>query len=531
MNVFIHVPITLLTQVRHWSVFLAGTIMLLVFWVITPLQSAIFNTATITRSISTPMITSADLVSIEQQVSALNANFQNAAYAIAWLGQAIPAFTASKYAVLPFQPSPGHQTAASLETWTTDVDAFSTTLSCSPALVNVTPIGYTFSNDRGCVVPEVNLAATAEYVVNYIGYYDNAQVDWSLQNPNCSTEFSNNFLALWASNSSFNTGTRMYSNLTALFCETAYATTKYKVTVNSSDLAIVSGSQLEDYGSSSASTNISSVFNTTAFEYILATGVNPVDQALDYPSRAILQQDSRLVNYSISMPFSDVVGFAVALNPGTVEALSNPAALQDAFQSAHQLLFATAFTSLLNSTSPSQPMQISRPGIVDATVGAIILVRPVAIVVEIAFGLVAIVAGVLWVYSHRRVSHLHQDPASLADMMAIYKSGRLSPATFDLEEKTSKHALVKVVTGKTYHLMSNSTHMNPVSVAAGNSDLKVASGTPIPLSENAPSISPLELRWYMGVVFVSLILLSILGLAFLNYKSHLLNGVLYPGGQ
>lgn len=52
------VPITAFRR-KHWGVFFAGVIMLMVFWMITPLQSAIFSTGTVTRHILTYMGTNA----------------------------------------------------------------------------------------------------------------------------------------------------------------------------------------------------------------------------------------------------------------------------------------------------------------------------------------------------------------------------------------------------------------------------------------------------------------------------------------
>ncbi|KAF8860270.1 hypothetical protein BDZ45DRAFT_648839 [Acephala macrosclerotiorum] len=521
------VPITALRR-KHWSVFLAGAIMMTVFWAITPLQSAIFNAATITRSISAKMITSAQLISVDQQVSGLNANFLNTAYAISWLGQVLPAFTTAAYAILPFQPIPDHRSTSSLETWTTDADSFSTALSCKPANVNLTGLGYTFSNGKGCVVPQINLPDTiglGDYMVNYIGYFNSPQVDWFLQNPNCSATFSNNFLALWASNSS-RTENGIYSNLTALFCETSYFSTRYSVTVNASNTAIVNGSEI----SSKADSSISDLFNTTAFEYILSTGVNPTDEEIDLPSRAVLEQYPRLINYSLTWPVSNVVGFAVALNPLTVDDLSNPTNLQNAFQMAHQLLFSTAFSSLLNSTNSSSSVQDSRTGLIEETLGAIIFVRPISIAVEIALGVVAIFTAILWYYSHSRASHLRQDPASLADVMSIYSSGRLSPATFDLGEDSNKAALVKAVSDKTYRLLANGIQSENAALPGRDSpqhgySTSVSSFT---RAEDAPAVLPLELHRYMGSIFGLFIFSSIFGVAYLNYQARRLNGLALP---
>lgn len=59
---------------------------------------------------------------------------------------------------------------------------------CSPARVSLGLQGYTFDNGKGYVVPDLlspyQPDPDVDFMINYIGYYDNAQVDWALENPN-----------------------------------------------------------------------------------------------------------------------------------------------------------------------------------------------------------------------------------------------------------------------------------------------------------------------------------------------------------
>lgn len=132
--------------------------MLIVFWVITPLQSAIFNTGTVTRTIKMNMMTTSQPLPLGLQATALNASFLNTAYGISWLNQSLPPFSTRQHTALPFQLYPAHQLSSHSETWTATTDAFSTSLSCSPANVTLTPLGYSFSNGKGCTASEIVLA-------------------------------------------------------------------------------------------------------------------------------------------------------------------------------------------------------------------------------------------------------------------------------------------------------------------------------------------------------------------------------------
>lgn len=333
--------------------------MLMVFWIITPLQSAIFNTGTVTRSRISSMGTTASLIPIQTQVNLLNAGFLNTAYGVSWLSQKLPAFTTAEDAVLPFQPTSDISSILPTETWITTASAYSTNLTCTLANITLNPLSYTFDNGEGCIVPDIALpdanhisqisnadsaTQSSDYMLLYVGYYNNAQVDYSLQNPNCSLDYSNTFLALFAPSSS-RTAVGVYSNLTALFCSTSYHKTDVSVTVNASSHAIVDWSVLQHGTAIALPTD---VFNTSAFEYILGSGVNPTDARANLPDISVLEQYQRLKNYSLTWPVSNMVGFAMALNPLEMQDLAKPAILQTAFQSAHQLLFTTAFKALVS---------------------------------------------------------------------------------------------------------------------------------------------------------------------------------------
>ncbi|KAG4440593.1 hypothetical protein IFR05_003910 [Cadophora sp. M221] len=508
--------------------------MLVVFWAITPLQSAIFNTGTVTRSKVVSMATTATLVSVDRQASVLNANFLNAAYAISWLGQSLPPFTNANYTVLPFGPISRFQHSLPSETWTATRVAFSTSISCSPATVEVTKLGYTFSNGKGCSVSQINLAAShgfGNYMINYIGYFNNPHVDWSLQNPNCSTDFSNNFLALWASGSS-HIERGIYSNITALFCETSYSSRVISVTVNASDSAIVRQQPSHESRPSSLVQSVESIFNTTAFEYVLATGVNPTDQDVNLPDRAVLEQYPRLMNYSLTWPVSNMVGFAIALNPATVEDLADPGALQVAFQKAHQLLFTTAFNSLVQQVNETSPLG-SDTALLQDNPGAIILVRPVAVAVEVALAIVAFMTLLLWYHSHRRQSNLEGDPSSIADLMMVLQAGNISRKdwrlTMDFARTTDDDTLSKEV----YHLTARMPQLS-------HSHVQRASNTPFGSSttvqstggqDEVPPSRPVELRLWSGATFVGILVTAILGLIVLNAQILRHNGLTLPSSN
>jgi hypothetical protein len=196
--------------------------------------------------------------------------------------------------------------------------------------------------------------------------------------------------------------------------------------VNASTFTILDSNQLNGNESRMTTVGIDLMLNTTASEYILATGVNPTEQLTDLPNSEVLDQGPRLQKYNLSFPVSNMVGFAVALNPPTFEDLVSPSALQTAFELAHQLVFTTAFSSLLDPIDEQQALPASRLGALTRSPKAIILVRPVAVAVEAVLGFIISFIILLWYYYDHRRNHLECDPGPIADVMDMIYTGRSS---------------------------------------------------------------------------------------------------------
>ena len=92
----------------------------------------------------------------------------------------------------------------------------------------------------------------------------------------------------------------------------------------------------------------------------MAIGVNPTKQPTGLANNEVLDQGPRLQKYNLSFPVSNMVGFAAALDPHTFEDLVSPSALQTAFELAHQLVFTTVFSSLLDPIDEQQALPASR---------------------------------------------------------------------------------------------------------------------------------------------------------------------------
>ncbi|PMB63832.1 hypothetical protein BM221_010303 [Beauveria bassiana] len=83
------------TSVRKGTgrAFTRGTIVVFVFWVLTPMQGAVFGTAPVLSSPKVNMVYPIALMDPASQATALSQAFVNRGYAITWLNQDLPAVT------------------------------------------------------------------------------------------------------------------------------------------------------------------------------------------------------------------------------------------------------------------------------------------------------------------------------------------------------------------------------------------------------------------------------------------------------
>ncbi|KAL2059944.1 hypothetical protein VTL71DRAFT_10099, partial [Oculimacula yallundae] len=523
------IPITAFRR-RHWAVFLAGTTMILIFWVITPLQSAIFNTGTVTRLIPTDVGTSAGLVPVESQTALLNVNFLNTAYGMSWLKQQLPPFTTSDFALLPFEPAASASPTSPAESWSANTEVYSTSLNCTPADVVIEPKGYKFDNGRGCSVSQVVLATTTfdtQYMVAYIGYHGNAVLEWSLKNPNCSEEHSNNFLAVWASRDSL-LQPGIYKNLTALFCRPSYIVENMYVKVNASDGMVATQDLLPPTVSEK---KVEDIFNTTNFEYLLGVGFQPELKRGNFQDTALLEQFPQLQDYNLTWPVSNMVGFGIALNTTSVAGLADPLQLHSAFERAHKLLFAVAFSTLAvrNRTA----LDDIRPGMKQDTVAAIILVRTISVVVEVALAVIILLAVSLWYYSSKRPNHLVRDPASIADVMSAVQHESVS-GLFRNNGTMAAEVLSQEISSKIFSIDNVQVHGKPSlrllakSPSNQDSSLRTSTSSTDVSSGSFKPVRPAELKSVVGYVLVLVLLSSMGGITFLNMWSQKRNGITLP---
>ncbi|KAK7430363.1 hypothetical protein QQZ08_003111 [Neonectria magnoliae] len=340
---------------KHWPVFFAGTAMVIVFWLLTPLQSALLGTSAVPQTEQATISTRSELRPLLEQEALLSPKILNTGYAIGWLGQPYPSFTTSKYALLPFYLEKDPAPAAVATNWTAETTKLSTELTCWPAEQEKNgPRGkasVNFLNGQGCNVT-VSLTQYTNYTMFYIGYTSSAYSDHFLAGPYCpkTSNSTHQFLAIWSTTIPESNATDPDFNVTALFCQPQYYKQKVLVTMVSSNLEPVEDSL---QATSPRELLTEKEFNSTAFEFLLANGMSQNVTVRDFPFGSVVEQHPRLNDTGLSQPVSNMVGFALAGRDSLTADYSSPKALAKIYHDAHQHLFSVAVDELVNNADIS----------------------------------------------------------------------------------------------------------------------------------------------------------------------------------
>ncbi|KAH8908325.1 hypothetical protein BR93DRAFT_976515 [Coniochaeta sp. PMI_546] len=511
---------------KHWQVFLAGTIMMIVFWAVTPLQSAIFGLQTVVVTKTVSMADTARFATLGQQLDVLDASVLQDAYAMTWLGQPLPGFTTSDHAFVPFEPVAQGSDVLPEETWTTTATALSTDLDCWPAVVTDTAITGTFGfdNGRGCsaelalnIRPVSGNGTNIKYTIIYVGYHEEAHLDWFLENPNCSQAASHQFLAIWTSTRS--------TNLTALFCEPSYQKQTVSVRMSAQDRRPQETSILPV---GEAVAVAPEEFNTTAFEYLLGTGLASKQMRRDYPRDRVIDQYATAKDTRLAFPLTNMVGFALGLKNATLDDLQNATVLQHTFASAHKLIFSAAMPQLMTAVeSPTSP----RSGTVQYTLYGVVVSRPISLVVEALLGFIAVLVAAILYLTCRTHSTLARDPGGLAATLGIFRESRLLLNDFAPKDQYDEDTLRKSVQGNRYRLVDVPSLRGPglqIETLIKQSDSQGLDEQPNTRHDIGKATQHKALKPLSGGLFVVTLLSGIAVLSYLKRQEQLLGGLPRP---
>ncbi|KAK1965932.1 hypothetical protein LY78DRAFT_74994 [Colletotrichum sublineola] len=509
----------------HWAVFYGGTVMVMIFWLITPFQSAILGTGPVdvrrTTTVSIPELPRP----ASEQILPMDQSILNEGYAITWLNQTYPPYTTADYTLLPFTVDSGVEHTASTN-WTGSTTKFWTQLDCWPAQFAPRGPYYDFLDGRGCnasdIVPYGGVPSSGQiYNMQYIGYHNSAWADYWLSQ-SCSKAAQHQFLAIWA----------RVKDVSALFCETNYFKQQVNATVSS-----VTKKPLEDsvVPTGPRERLPSTEFNSSAFEHLLGAGVSSVELEVrrDYPFGHLLEQHHQVKHLNISWPSSPLVGFAIGqMNVTTLDSFHNNGFLGDGFNRTHKLLFSIALRRMLASTT-SEPLT---RGVVDFEQYGIIVSRLFSAIVEGLLVLVGIFTIMLWWHSHKATSRLTIDPASLGSLMSLCQNSSVLLDKFAGKGCLPDDKLQEAFQDKRFQLFcgcqSRSGKMT-IKVVDTREEfyesqrLSIEPDLELSVGHYSP-VKPLALRREIGVVVILCMVGAVIALIYLKLQEQRLGGLIRP---
>ncbi|MCJ1314039.1 hypothetical protein MMC25_007719 [Agyrium rufum] len=492
----------------HWSVFSAGITTILVFWVITPLQSAVFATSLQRISYDSTVSHIQTVVPIGQQSSVLNTKFLNQAYGVSWLDAQLPSFTTKDLAVRPFYLSNNTMVQGQGETWTAPTVSCWTQLDCEPAVVTNPKMNhiYSFDDGQGCLYNDVGLdLAASQTFLQYIGYYCSPYSDYNLQYFSCPDVAQHRFLSIWA-DATTRSATGAYANMTALFCTPSYYTEDVMATVLASDLIVIS---VQPTGPPKPFVE----FNITSFEHIIDNGISDIPYTGDFYDDYILNMNPKTLADNLSWPFTQMVGFARADRHISIAEFSQPATMHRAYENVHKLLFAIAMAHIAdNNITPGDDTQGTRL----VAVNAIVVIRFFAMILEVSLALVAIGCISLGIIYWKQPNLMSYDPASLADLMSLLPAVHLiDPLLGNCGYLTAVELEAKFH-GERFELIIecvHGKHMLHLRRAQDSTTTRTIPGKLRASKKAVQGVRPIELRAPIGLMFSSMLLAAVAVLA------------------
>ncbi|KAL8842259.1 MAG: hypothetical protein Q9170_000585 [Blastenia crenularia] len=500
----------------------------MVLWGVTPLVGSVFARSLVVINKQVDVSTAATLLPLRDQSPAFNTDFMMAAYGIAWLGQALPAWVTAQGALEPFAVEGGESVGFLNQSWTAETTLYGTSLNCEVADAKNESAGFSYSNNKRCTTTAgaLNMDPISQYGGLYIGYYLDQSSDFSLSGLGCSSAMNSHlFLALWGQ-SWFD---HPEDNVTAYFCEPKYWTQKVKASLEVPSMEISEIIPIDQQLPLSDDS-----FNRSAFEYNIGTGAQPFSQRADISeTTVIINQLANLAGLGFNSTTTNMVGYALGLSRMNASQYIDPHNLVSSFQNAHKLLHALATKQLMKSESNGGE---TRPAILSGKANAITVVRPLTITVEAVLGIIAALTIALLVYSRKRTSQLSKDPASLTEILRMVTKPENLGASRSNSTPETRQKRNALLNGKIISLETNEVSPNLPLDKSVNQPLSMPSRTApgcgkVDVSKDVPFVRPFEMRVGTAVLFITVLFLALATVVALKWFADKNNGLPLPSDK
>ncbi|KAL5630069.1 hypothetical protein BROUX41_001675 [Berkeleyomyces rouxiae] len=337
-------------------VFYSSLIILLVSMVIVPLQSAAISTETVNVVRKSLATTTKDFIPIGSQSPNLDQSVLYTLYTSTWLNQSLPPFTTETYSLVPFDiqlddidnATPmGNLTSTTTKIWTN--------LTCTPAehdILYPRPNSMSwYSNGYGCNVTNMTLETSSPgtYRFWWIAYQDSPYASYSLKpyGNDCPVSVGEHLFLLSWSHRSRITPQDFVANY--MFCESSYYTQEVEATVSYPGFAPLSYAPIGELQRLD-----DKIFNISAFEYLVGSGVLMDDQPRDFLLSHYIEQYPQVLGLyeDVMSPIDTMVGFALGRNKDlSIDAYEDTGILAEAFTGAQRSLFAISVSHLLSQNT------------------------------------------------------------------------------------------------------------------------------------------------------------------------------------
>ena len=407
--------------------------MVLIFWVVTPLQSSLLTAELVAQETPTQFTPTAKLASYSNQSKELGSAFFYYSYSVTWLGEKIAGFMTRDFVAIPFKPvnSTYETVSQGNESWTAVTRVYQTSIDCVPANITKVDRGnlYTIYNDTATFVeadrqsnsPEYNftttncswtvtpLSGTATSNLMYIKYDPNGLFLSDLEGPAC--EDKRMFLGVWAKSRFPETGSTDI-DVAGIYCRPRYSFADVEITVDATNLGITRFSFI---GEPKPLTAEDGIIDIDIFEEYLGAGSSrdPGNARIFFSTSAPTTR-VRYEDWNLWSPTRQI-GYAIGLENKTFDDFRDPKIFGDAMNKTHKLLFNYAVSSLFRHGD--QPQQVNGTRVIRKE--GVVVVTVVAHLLAGFLSVVAVCLAAVFFLSYHRRNNLRSDPDSLATKMSL----------------------------------------------------------------------------------------------------------------
>ncbi|KAL8787222.1 MAG: hypothetical protein Q9213_002333 [Squamulea squamosa] len=443
----------------------------------------------------------------------------------------MPGFVTTEGALEPFKLNTKHGAEFANATWKAQTTLYGTSLNCDPAETRNQSSRLSYSNGKNCTIESGYSPIDSDFThfgSLYIGYPYDQYVDYSLSGLGCPAPVNSHlFLGLWGESIGAGRG----SKISAIFCEPSYWVQEVEAAVTNPGMNVT---EVVPTGPQVHLTD--QKFNRTAFEYDIGTGAQAVSRRADVSETiSIIDQKAHLERLGLNGTTTNMVGFALGLSKPNLTELIDPNKLAASFETAHKLLHALAIMQLMDSTVIDVR---SRPGIISGKVNAIIVVRPLAIAVEVLLGLVVVLVLTLTLYSASRASQLHRDPTSLTDIIALLSMEHQNHGSRHKAPNTTDTIRYRLVKGKI--LVASPTDVSSIPCCGARSghpskDSNLSTSSRRQgnhgLMTTSSLVRPFAMGLPIGSVFIAVLLTALATVLALEFYADKHNGLSIPSNS